>query len=128
MNRPEGAANRFPGRHGVYDLSGLHVSRHALERFAERIAGETNSLITPESVASLLRACRKLGTSETGASAYLSVAADDPFVVIVRQGVVQTVLTLEQFRIEELQAFGRVRWPRRFGRWLRRLKNQSPND
>ncbi|MBI1322023.1 hypothetical protein GC170_02390 [bacterium] len=107
------------GRHGLYDISRLHVSEHALERFRERVA---NSLSPDEAairLLALLRNCRKLGTNAESAIAFLAIYDDQPIVLITRGGNVVTCLSLDQFETV-MSDFGRHRWPRRFGRWLRK--------
>ncbi len=104
------------GRHGLYDLRRLQVSQHALERFRERVESDSH---TDESFSNMLRQCRKLGTNPDKAAAYMAISKDRPFVLIVKETNVVTCMTLDQF--ETVMAdFGRHRWPRRFGRWLRK--------
>jgi hypothetical protein len=68
-----------------------------------------------------LKAGRKLGTSEHGAVAYLALLQDLPVVLIVMESVIMTALTQEQFGTV-MADFGRMRWPSKPGRWLRRIE------
>lgn len=107
------------GRHGLYDLSRLHVSHHARERFRERAKNALTADQADADMPALMRQCRKLGTNAEGAAAFLAIYADQPIVLIVKGGNVVTCMSLDQF--ESVMAdFGRHRWPRRFGRWLRK--------
>jgi hypothetical protein len=110
----------IPGRHGIYDLSGLHFSQHASVRFAERVVGSAASQTGQDSWIALLRTCRKLGTNSAGDVAFLGMHQAEPFVLIVKGGVIVTVMTFQQFE-SVMKEFGRSHWPRRFGRWLRKL-------
>lgn len=108
------------GRHGIYDLSGLHVSEHAARRFAERVDGSDGCSSERPDWSTFLRMCRKLGTNAAGDQAFLVVLRGEPFVLLLKGESVVTVMTLPQF--ESVMAdFGRTGWPRRFGRWLRKI-------
>lgn len=121
----------IPGRHGIYDLSGLHFSHHASVRFAERVAGSDESQAARESWTTSLTTCRKLGTNSTGDEAFLGLHQSEPFVLIVKNARIVTVMTIQQFETV-MSEFGRSHWPRRFDRWLRKLDRSGetgkPND
>jgi hypothetical protein len=119
------------GRHGIYDLSSLHFSQHARQRFAERVAGTDDPLALIEPWTDSLKSCRKLGTNSEGDEAFLGLYQAEPFVLIAKNARIVTVMTLQQFESVMID-FGRSHWPRRFGRWLRKLDRADearlPND
>lgn len=119
------SASQPKGRHGRYDLSTLHISKHALERFRERTQREVRSDPADTTLRESLRICRKIGTDPAGTVAWLGLHDECPFVVLVKSGTVVTWLTLEQFE-SVMSDFGRHRWPRRFGRWLRETRPGEP--
>ena len=112
------------GRHGIYDLSLLHISQHALKRFRERVENVSSPDQTHACMAPGLQKCRKLGTNAEGAAAFLAIYDVQPVVLIVKGGNVVTCMSLDQFE-SVMTEFGRLRWPRRFGRWLRKT---SPGE
>lgn len=112
------------GRHGIYDLRHLHISRHALDRFCERVTTELDPDETRPLFVSLLGTCRKLGTNEQGAVASLIMYEDEPLVIIVNSGNVVTLLSLAQFETV-MHEFGRHSLPRRLSRWLRKLQSNA---
>jgi|GEM_PF-3159567 len=123
----------IPGHHGIYDLSGLHISQHATVRFAERVVGTASSQIGQELWIASLSKCRKIGTNSAGDVAFLGMHQAEPFVLIVKGGVIVTVMSVQQFE-SVMKEFGRSHWPRQFGRWLRKLvrngeslRNDAPN-
>jgi hypothetical protein len=104
---------------GQRDYSSIRLSRHALERFAERFG------IEPESAGELLRTVlsrtRRLGRNpENGAIAVLAVHAQRALVAIIQDSSCLTVLTWNQF-VPRLGEFGRSKLPRKWGRMLDRL-------
>ncbi len=104
---------------GQRDYSSIRLSRHALERFVERLGDE------PESAAELLRRVlsrtRRLGRNpESGAIAVLAVHAQRALVAIVQDSSCLTVLTWNQF-VPRLGEFGRRKLPRKWRRMLDRL-------
>ncbi|WZO98284.1 hypothetical protein EP7_005344 [Isosphaeraceae bacterium EP7] len=103
-----------PGQH---DYSAIYLTRHALERFAERFGGD------PEpSLRVALARTRKLGTNTAnGALAVMALHGDRPLVAILQDDACITVLTWPQFE-PKLVEFGRAHPPRKWGRWLGRLK------
>lgn len=119
MSPKDARETQLEGRHGLYDISRLHVSEHALERFRERVAISLNAEEAGGRLLALLRKCRKLGTNAESASAFLAIHDDQPIVFITKGGNVVTCLSLDQFE-SVMTEFGRHRWPRRFGRWLRK--------
>lgn len=120
MSPDESPELPLEGRHGLYDLSRLHVSQHALERFRERVEKTESPDVTHACMLDLLRICRRLGTNAEGAAAFLGICKTQPFVMIVKGGNVVTCMSLDQFE-SVMAEFGRHRWPRRFGRWLRKM-------
>lgn len=113
--------NETPGQHGLYDLSGLDLSLHARERLAERFPG---TVYSEDKVRKSLKACRKLGTNQNKAVAYLMIIENALVCLIVMDGVILTALTKEQF-ITVMSDFGRFRWPRKTGRWFRRIRDAA---
>lgn len=108
-----------PPPKGQRDHGGARLTRHALERLAERFG------VAPEQAEATLRAIlsrtRRLGTNaENGAVALLAVFRARPIVAILRDDACLTVLTWPQFE-PRLPEFGRPRVPRKWGRTLRRL-------
>ena len=112
---------------GQRDYSSVRLSRHALERFAERFGSE------PEPAAEQLRKAlvrtRRLGRNpQTGAIAVLALHGHRAFVAILKENTCLTVLTWNQF-VPSLGEFGRVKLPRRRGRMLDRLARPvDPDD
>jgi hypothetical protein len=103
-----------PGQH---DYSAIYLTRHALERFVERFGGDPE----PALRAALSRT-RKLGTNKAnGALAVMALHGDRPLVAILQDDACITVLTWPQFE-PRLAEFGRPHPPRKWGRWLGRLK------
>jgi len=116
----------IPGRHGIYDLSSLRISEHAAQRFSERVGGSGSWSLESPGWSAFLRVCRKLGTNPAGDQAFLAILKGEPFVLMVKGESIVTVLTLPQF--ETVMAnFGRTGWPRRFGRWLRKIDHAEQN-
>lgn len=112
------------GKHGIYNLSGCQVSRHASQRFHERFQGNSETFDLDQTLSDVLRSCRKLGVKQDGTSAYIAVHGDDPVVIVEHDQVILTFMTQNQF--ETVMAdFGRNRWPRKPGRWLSRIKQRS---
>jgi hypothetical protein len=107
-----------PGQH---DYSRLRISRHALDRFAERFGagpGEDAEV----ALRRVLRRCRRLGRNPSNqALAALALCGERLLVAIVQDDTCTTVLTWAQFE-PVLPEFGRARLPRKRGRMLRRLK------
>lgn len=108
-----------PGKHGLYDLSGLDLSLHARERLAERFP-ELD--LSEEKVRTSLKACRRLGTNPNRAVAYIMLIEESLVFLIVMDGVILTALNEEQFT-KVMTDFGRFRWPRKTGRWFRRIRD-----
>ena len=103
-----------PGQH---DYSAIYLTRHALERFAERFGADPE----PALRAALSRT-RRLGTNKAnGAVAVMALHGDRPLVAILQDDACITVLTWPQFE-PKLAEFGRPHPPRKWGRWLARLK------
>jgi hypothetical protein len=112
--------------HGQRDYSSAYLTRHALERFAERFGGG------PEGAADALRGVlartRRLGrNAENGAVAVLAVYQGRALVAVFQGTHCLTVLTWNQF-LPHLGEFGRPRLPRKWGRLLRRLTKPQPVD
>ena len=104
---------------GQRDYSGVHLSRHALERFVERFGGEPGE--AEASLRAALSRTRRLGrNAENGAVAVLGVHRERVLVAILQESTCLTVLTWPLFE-PRLPEFGRTRLPRKRGRMLRRL-------
>src|SRR4051812_35208304 len=104
---------------GQRDYSSVRLTRHALERFAERFGGEIDDA-SPALRAALART-RRLGRNpDNGAVAVLAVHNHRAVVAIIQEATCLTVLTWNQF-FPRLAEFGRSRVPRKWGRLLRRL-------
>ena len=109
---------------GQRDHSGARLTRHALERFAERF-GLADEPIEP-AIRSALRRTRRLGRNpETDAVAVLGLHRGRVLVAVLMGDSVLTVLTWNQFE-PRLKEFGRPRMPRKRGRMLRRLGLEGP--
>jgi hypothetical protein len=104
---------------GQRDLSDARLTRHALERFAERFGvaeGEAEATLR-----AVLSRTRRLGrNAENDAVAVLAVYGHRPLVAVFQDDACLTVLTWPQFE-PRLAEFGRPRVPRKWGRLLRRL-------
>ena len=104
---------------GQRDYSSVRLTRHALERFAERF-GEPAEGAEPALRAALART-RRLGRNPAnGAVAVLAVHRGRTLVAVLQGDACLTVLTWPQFE-PQLAEFGRPRLPRKRGRLLRRL-------
>ena len=104
---------------GQRDLGGARLTRHALERFAERFGvapGESEATLR----AALARTRRLGRNAENDAVAVLAVHRRRPLVAVFQGDACLTVLTWPQFE-PRLAEFGRARVPRKWGRLLRRL-------
>ncbi len=120
---------------GQRDASGLRLTRHALERFAERFSPPGEDAGSPGTEARLrqiLGRTRRLGRNpENDAVALLALVDRRPMVAIVQDQACLTVLTWPQFE-PRLPEFGRKRLPRKRGRFLRRLASNegdaAPDD
>jgi hypothetical protein len=104
---------------GQRDYSSVRLSRHALDRFAERFA------VKPEMAANefrcVLARMRRLGRNpENRAIAALGTYRSQVVVAILQGTTCLTVLTWNQF-MPHLAEFGRTSLPRKWGRALRRL-------
>lgn len=109
---------------GQRDYSSVRLTRHALDRFAERFGAG------PEEAEPTLRAVltrtRRLGRNpDNGAVAVLAVYRGRALVAILQQASCLTVLTWSQF-VPRLAEFGRPHLPRKWGRLLRRLVDPDP--
>ncbi len=104
---------------GQRDYSTVRLSRHAVERFAERFGGEDER--ADVELRHALARTRRLGRNpQTGAIAVLALHGQRAFVAIIKGNTCLTVLTWNQF-VPSLGEFGRVKLPRRRGRMLDRL-------
>ena len=125
----------MPPPPGQRDASGLRLTRHALERFAERFGPAVEDAGSPGIEARLrqiLGRTRRLGRNpENDAVALLALVDRRPMVAIVQDQACLTVLTWPQFE-PRLPEFGRKRLPRKRGRFLRRLASHegsiTPDD
>ncbi|MDB5352846.1 MAG: hypothetical protein JWN86_4093 [Planctomycetota bacterium] len=119
-------------RPGQRDYSAARLTRHAVERFVERLG------VAPEEAETALRAAlkrtRRLGRNpENGAVAVLAVDRGKILVAIFQDESLLTVLTWPQFE-PSLPEFGRAHLPRKRGRMIRRLtddpseQDPSPSD
>lgn len=111
---------------GQRDYSDARLTRHALERFAERYhvaSGEAES-----SLRLALARTRRLGRNPSnGAVAALALHGGRMLVAIFQGGSCLTVLTWAQFE-PRMAEFGRPRLPRKRGRMLRRLLRGPADD
>lgn len=121
----------MPTPPGQRDASGLRITRHALERFAERFGNPDEGPDHPgaeDRLRQILSRTRRLGRNpENDAVALLALAGRRPLVAIVQDRACLTVLTWPQFE-PRLPEFGRKRLPRKRGRFLRRLEAEHPGD
>jgi len=109
---------------GQRDYSGARLSRHALDRMAERFGVE------PEGAEAALRGAlvrtRRLGRNPAnGAIAVVALHRGRTLVAVLQDGACLTVLTWNQFE-PRLADFGRPRLPRKWGRALARLAAPAP--
>jgi hypothetical protein len=120
----DGKKSEPSGRHGIYNLSEFQISRHARQRFHERFQVDSESQTSNPPWADMLRSCRKLGVKQDGSASYITIYGDVPVVLIEQDQVILSCMTQDQF--ETVMAdFGRNRWPRKPGRWLKRIKSSS---
>jgi len=113
-------------RPGQRDYSGVRLTRHALERFVERFGGEPAA--AEGSLRAALARTRRLGRNpENGAIAVLATHGERPLVAILQERSCLTVLTWPLFE-PRMAEFGRVRPPRKRGRWLRRLADSGEDE
>ena len=106
---------------GQRDLGEARLTRHALERFAERFGVEDAE--AEPALRAVLTRTRRLGrNAENDAVAVLAIFRHRPLVAVFRGDACLTVLTWPQFE-PRLAEFGRPRVPRKWGRLLRRLVN-----
>jgi hypothetical protein len=112
---------------GQRDLGGARLTRHALERFAERFGVEPGE--AEATLRGVLARTRRLGrNAENDAVAVLAVYRHRPLVAVFQGDACLTVLTWPQFE-PRLAEFGRPRVPRKWGRLLRRLVDDpNPGD
>jgi hypothetical protein len=118
---------------GQRDYSHARLTRHALERFVDRFGGDPAE--APSALRTALTRARRLGRNpENGAVAALAVHHDRVLVAILQnESACLTVLTWNQF-VPHLAEFGRSRVPRKWGRFLRRLRkpeaalDEAPDD
>lgn len=104
---------------GQRDLGGARLTRHALERFAERFGVEPDE--AEATLRGVLARTRRLGRNpENDAVAMLAIYGHRPLVALFQADACLTVLTWPQFE-PRLAEFGRPRVPRKWGRVLRRL-------
>ncbi len=112
-----------PGQH---DYSAVRLTRHAIERFVERFAAESDG--AADALRAALARTRRLGrNSENGAIAVLAIYRARVLVAILQQGSCVTVMTWNQF-VPRLAEFGRSRVPRKWGRFLRRLVENDTGE
>lgn len=119
----DGTNSELSGRHGIYNLSRCQISRHAKQRFIERFPVNSESEPLDQALAEMLGSCRKLGVKQDGSSAYIAVCGEKPVVLIEQNQVILTFMTQDQFE-SVMVDFGRNRWPRKPGRWLKRIMSR----
>jgi hypothetical protein len=108
---------------GQRDLGGSRLTRHALERFVERFGVEAAD--AEATLRGVLARTRRLGrNAENDAVAVLAIYGHRPLVAVFQGESCLTVLTWPQFE-PRLAEFGRHRVPRKWGRLLRRLVDDS---
>ncbi len=106
---------------GQRDYSGVRLTRHALDRFAERFGAEPAG--AEDALRAALARTRRLGRNpENGAIAVLAVYRGRALVAVLQGAACLTVLTWNQFT-PRLPEFGRPGVPRKWGRLLRRLSD-----
>ncbi|MFO0892912.1 MAG: hypothetical protein U0790_27700 [Isosphaeraceae bacterium] len=106
---------------GQRDYSGARLTRHALERLAERFGADRDPAGAEAELRRALARTRRIGrNAENGAVAVLAVYRRRVLVAILQDESCLTVLTWPQFE-PRLAEFGRARMPRKRGRMLRRL-------
>jgi hypothetical protein len=111
-------------RPGQRDYSSIRLSRHAVERFAERFGSADES--AEPTLRAVLARTRRLGRNPTnGAIAALAIHEGRALVAIIQGSTCLTVLTWNQF-VPRLADFGRRTLPRKWGRLLRRLGGARP--
>ena len=111
-------------RPGQRDYSAIRLTKHALDRLAERF-GELPERAEAALRASLART-RRLGRNpDNGAVAVLAVHRGRVLVAILQDETCLTVMTWPLFE-PRLHEFGRPRLPRKKGRMLKRL--MEPDD
>lgn len=104
---------------GQRDYGEVRISRHALERFAERFEVEPDE--AEEALREALRRTRRMGRNPSnGAIAVVALHERRVVVAILQESTCLTVLTWNQFK-PKLAEFGRSKLPRKWGRTLRRL-------
>jgi hypothetical protein len=109
---------------GQRDYSTARLTRHALERFAERFGVEAEEAEADLRVA--LSRTRRLGRNpDNGAVAALALHRGKILVAILNGSSCLTVLTWPQFE-PRMPEFGRARLPRKRGRMFRRLVEPGP--
>jgi hypothetical protein len=107
---------------GQRDLSELHLTAHAIDRFVERF--HVDPIQAETKLRTSLRRARRLGrNAENRAVALLAVFESRPVVAIVQEKSCLTVLTWPQFE-PRLKEFGRDHIPRKWGRFLRRINEE----
>ena len=113
MNRP-----------GLRDYGSIRMTHHAVERFVERFGVEPTR--AEEQLREALSRTHRLGRNpENGAIAVLAVHESRVLIAIVQGSSCLTVVTWDQFQ-PLLADFGRPRIPRKWGRFLRRLREDAP--
>jgi len=110
-------------RPGQRDLSTSRLTRHALERFADRFG------VAPEAaegeLRQSLRRTRRIGRNPgNGAVAALALHQGEVLVAIFQDDACLTILTWTQFE-PRMTEFGRTHLPRKPGRMLRRLAEEG---
>jgi hypothetical protein len=109
---------------GQRDLGGARLTRHALERFAERFG--VDPCESEAALREVLARTRRLGrNAENDAVAVLAIYKHRPLVAVFQGEACLTVLTWPQFE-PRLAEFGRPRVPRKWGRLLQRLVDDPP--
>ena len=96
---------------GQRDYGGVRLTRHALERFAERFGGSPDD--APGALRAALGRTRRLGRNpDNGAVAVLAVHRGRALVAVLQGSSCLTVLTWNQF-LPRLPEFGRPHVPRK---------------
>ena len=126
-------------RPGERDYSEIRVSRHAIERFAERFVAralasepcedeiQDLAALEAELRGSLKRAKRLGRNPRNDAIAVLGLYRGEMLIAILQANVCATVLRWEQFE-ERMAEFGRNRLPKKPKRMLARLQEREGDD
>ena len=113
-------------RPGQRDYGSIRLTRHAVDRFVERFGVDPAQ--AEDLLREALRRTHRLGRNAgNGAIAVLALHQERVLVAILQASSCLTVVTWDQFQ-PLLAEFGRPRIPRKWGRFLRRLREDAPSE